>query len=171
MLTKKEKQKKKKDSTDMDEESLDMNVFDMFTGKHNEFVSKNYDDSKSITNKLFHSKQTYEPNKYYLKDNNNDNYDHIAYPFSKKIRLKHDPEEAPEKKPVQYNANIIVEIKNRDGTVLPIRSLLDTGSASTIILRECVGKGRSRTNTKKIKVQIMNLYWISNFQRLAQAKL
>jgi hypothetical protein len=35
MLTKKEKQKKGKDSTDMEEESLDMNVFDMFTGKHN----------------------------------------------------------------------------------------------------------------------------------------
>jgi hypothetical protein len=26
----------------------------MFTGEHNEFVSKQYDDSKSITNKLFH---------------------------------------------------------------------------------------------------------------------
>jgi hypothetical protein len=31
MLTKKENQKKDKDSTDMDEESLEMNVFDMFT--------------------------------------------------------------------------------------------------------------------------------------------
>jgi hypothetical protein len=34
MLTKREKQKKEKDSTDMDEESLDINVFYMFTGKH-----------------------------------------------------------------------------------------------------------------------------------------
>jgi hypothetical protein len=34
-FTKREEQKKGKDSTDMDEESLDMNVFDMFTGKHN----------------------------------------------------------------------------------------------------------------------------------------
>jgi hypothetical protein len=55
MLNKKEKQKKKKYSTDMDEESLDVIFLYMFTGKHNEFVSKNYDDSKSITNKLFHS--------------------------------------------------------------------------------------------------------------------
>jgi hypothetical protein len=52
MLTKRENQKKEKDSTDMDEVSLDMNVFDMFTGKHNEFVIKNYDDSRSIINKL-----------------------------------------------------------------------------------------------------------------------
>jgi hypothetical protein len=67
MLTKREKQKKEKYSTDMDDESLDMNVFDMFTGKHNKFVSKKYDDSTSITNKLFHFEQTNEPDKYYLK--------------------------------------------------------------------------------------------------------
>jgi hypothetical protein len=103
-----------------------MNVFDMFTGKHNEFVSKTYDDSKSITNKFFHSKQTNKPDKGYLKDINNDNYDEIAYPFSERIKLKHEPEEAPEKKPVQYAADIIVEIKNRDGTVVPIRALRDT---------------------------------------------
>jgi hypothetical protein len=148
-VTKKEKQKKEKDSTDMDEESLDINVFNMFTGKHNEFVSKNYDDSKSITNKLCHSEQTNEPDKYYLNDNNNDNYDEIAYPFIKRIKLKHEPEEVPEKKPVQHTADIIVQIKNRDGTVVPIRALLDTGTTSTIILREFVGKGRARTNTKK----------------------
>jgi hypothetical protein len=65
MLTKKEKQKKEKDSTDMDEEPLDMNVFDIFTGKHNEFVSKKNDDSKSITNTLFHFEQTNEPDKCY----------------------------------------------------------------------------------------------------------
>jgi hypothetical protein len=49
MLTKRENQKNEKDSTKMDEESLDMNVFHMFTGKHNEFVSKNCDD---ISNRL-----------------------------------------------------------------------------------------------------------------------
>jgi hypothetical protein len=59
----------------MDEESLKLNVFDIFTGKDNEFVSKNYDDSKSITNKLFHSEQTNKPDKFYLKDNSIDNYD------------------------------------------------------------------------------------------------
>jgi hypothetical protein len=33
--------------------------------------------------------------------------------------------------------------------VVPIRALLDTGATYTIILREIVGKGRARTNTKK----------------------
>jgi hypothetical protein len=94
MLTKRENQKKEKDST----ESLDMNVFEMFTGKQSEFVSKHYDDSMSITNDLFHFEQTNEPDKCYLKDNNNDHYDEIAYPFIKIIRLKHEPQEAPEKK-------------------------------------------------------------------------
>jgi hypothetical protein len=56
-----------KDSTDMDEESFNMKVFDIFTGKHNEIVSKNDDDSMSITNNLFHFEQTNEPDKCYLK--------------------------------------------------------------------------------------------------------
>jgi hypothetical protein len=67
MLTKRKNQKSEKDSTDMDDESLDMKVFDMFTGKHNEIVSKNDDDSMSITNNLFHFEQTNEPDKCHLK--------------------------------------------------------------------------------------------------------
>jgi hypothetical protein len=78
MLTKREEQKKYKASTDMDEESLDMHVFDMFTGKHNEIVSKNDDDSMSITNNLFHFEQTYEPDKCHLRNNNRNNNDEIA---------------------------------------------------------------------------------------------
>jgi hypothetical protein len=67
--------------------------------------------------------------------------------------------------------NIIVEIKNRDVTVVPMRALLDTGTTATIILVEFVGKGRARTNTKKRtkwknlvehSQQIMNHFWISN---------
>jgi hypothetical protein len=149
MLTKREKHKKDKASTDMDEEYLDMNVFDMFTGKHNEIVSNNDDDSMSITNNLFHFEKTNEPDKCYLKNNNENNNDETSYPFNKIIKLKHEPETAPEKKPVQYTADIIVEIENRDGTVVPMRALLDTGTTATIILREFVGKGRARTNTKK----------------------
>jgi hypothetical protein len=64
---KREEQKNEKDSTDMDEESLDMKVFDMFTGKHNEIVSKNDDDLMSITNNVCHFEQTNEPDKCYLK--------------------------------------------------------------------------------------------------------
>jgi hypothetical protein len=60
MLTKKEKQIKKKDNMEVDDESLDMNVFEkLMEGKHKEIVSK-------------------------------------------------------ENKPVQYTADIVVEIKNRD---------------------------------------------------------
>jgi predicted aspartyl protease len=128
---------------------LVINVFDVFTGKHNDFLSKNDYDLMSITNNLFHFEQTNEPDKCYLKNNKNNIYYEIAYPFIKRIKLKHDPEAGPEKKPVQYTLDIIVEIKNRDGTVVPIRALLDTGTTSTIILRELLGKGIARTNTKK----------------------
>jgi hypothetical protein len=135
MLTKRENQKKEKDSTDMDEDSLDMNVFDMFTGKHNQIVSNNDDNSMSITNNLFHFEQTNEPHECYLKNKKKNNYDEIAYLFSKRIKLKYEPKAAPEKKIVQYTADMIVEIKNRDGTVVPIRALLDTGTTATIILK------------------------------------
>jgi hypothetical protein len=85
-------------------------------------------------------------------DNNyNNNYNKLAYPFSKIIKLKHEPEKAQENVSVEYTADIIVEIKNRDGTVVPMRALLDTGTTSTIVLIEFVGKGRARTNTKKRK--------------------
>jgi hypothetical protein len=85
------------------------------------------------THNLFDFKQNNEPDKYYIKNNNKTNYDEIAYPFSKRIELKHEPEAAPEDKPVQYTADIIVDIKNRDDTVVPMIPLLDTGTTSTII--------------------------------------
>jgi hypothetical protein len=79
--------------------------------------------------------QTNAPDKSYIKNNNNYYYDKIAYPFRKRIKLKHEPEAAQENKPVQYTADIIVEIKNRNVTVVPMRGLLNTGTTSTIILR------------------------------------
>jgi hypothetical protein len=85
----------------------------------------------------------------YEDNNHNNNYDKLAYPFSKRIKLKHEPKKAQENVPVQYTNDIIVEIKNRDGTVVPMRALLDTDTTATIILREFVGKGRAHTNKKK----------------------
>jgi hypothetical protein len=110
------------------------------------------------TNNLFYFKQNNEP-------------DEIAYPFSKRIELKHEPEAAPEDKPVQYTADIIVDIKNRDGTVVPIRPLLDTGTTSTIILRKCMGKVRSRTNTKKrTKWKTIGGPFTTNYESLLDLK-
>jgi hypothetical protein len=49
MLTKKEKQTKKKDNMDADDEYLDMNVFEkLMEGKHKEIVSNDDGDSMSI---------------------------------------------------------------------------------------------------------------------------
>jgi hypothetical protein len=82
-----------------------------------------------------YSKQDKMTNKYCEDNNYNNDYDELDYPFSKRIKLKHDPEEDQENVPVQYTADIIVEIKNRDGTVVPMRALLDTGTTATTILR------------------------------------
>jgi hypothetical protein len=123
---------------ELDDESLDMNVFDkLMDGKYDEIVSENNDDSMCVENtkNSFHFGQTNTPDKYYIKNNNKKNYDEIDHPFSKRIKQKHEPEAAPENKPVKYNAYIIVEIKNRYDTVVPMRALLDTGTTPTIILR------------------------------------
>jgi hypothetical protein len=153
MLTKKRKKTKKKDNMEVDYELLDMNVFEKhMEGKHTEIVSNGDDDLKSIndTNPFSYSEQNNMTDKPCLGNNYNNKYDELAYPFSKRIKLKHETEEAQENKPVQYTADIIVEIKNRYGKVVPMRASLDTETTATIILRECVGKGRARTNTKKI---------------------
>jgi hypothetical protein len=115
-----------------------MHVFEkLMEGKNKEIVSNNDDDSKSIksTKTLFHSGQNNMTDKSCLYNNYNNNYDEMAYPFGKIIKLKHESEEAQENKPVQYTAHIIVEIKHRDGTVVPMIALFDSGTTSTIILR------------------------------------
>jgi hypothetical protein len=114
ILSKKLNQKNDKNNMELDDDSLEKNDFDiLMESKHNEIVIENDDFSMSIenTNNLFHFEQTNTPNKSCIKNNKKKNYDEIAYPFSKIIKLKHEPEAAPENKPVQYTADIIVERK------------------------------------------------------------
>jgi hypothetical protein len=150
MFTKKDK--KAKTNAEGNEDSLDMNVFEkLMEGKQQMFVNESNDDLISIndTNTCDYSMQNKYTHESIKHNNYSDDYYELSYPFSKRIKLKHEPEKAQENVPVQYTAEIIVEIKNRDGTVVPMRALLDTGTTATIVLREFVGRGRSRTNTKK----------------------
>jgi hypothetical protein len=82
-------------------------------GKHTKIANKSNDDLKSIndTNTFDYSMQDKMTNKSCEDNNYYNDYDELAYPFSKRIKLKHEPEEAQENIPVQYNADIIVEIK------------------------------------------------------------
>jgi hypothetical protein len=143
MFTKKEKQMRKKDNMEVDDESLDMNVFLKLMEDKHKYILSNDEDSMSMnsTNALSHSGQNNMTDKSCLDNNYNINYDEIAYPFSEIIKLKHEPEASQENKPLQYTAHIIVEIKNRYVTVVPMIVLLDTGTTDTIILREFMGKG------------------------------
>jgi hypothetical protein len=135
MLTKKDKQAKK--NTEGDDDSLDMNVFEkLMEGKQPMFVTKSNDDIISIndTDTFDYSMQDKITHKNCEHNNYNDDYDELAYPFSKRIKLKHEPEKAQENVPVQYTADIIVEINNRDGTVVPMRALLDIGTTNDVHL-------------------------------------
>jgi hypothetical protein len=170
MLTKKDKQAKKKENAEGDDESLDMNVFEkLMEAKHKKIVNKSNDDLKSIddTNTFDYYIQDKITNKYCEDYNYNNDYDKLAYPLSKRIEIKHELEEAQENIPVQYTADIIVEIKNRYGTVVPMRALLDTGTTSTIILREFVGKVRARTNAnKRTKWKTLGGTFTTNYESL-----
>jgi hypothetical protein len=91
-----------------------MNVFEkLMEGRHIEIVSNGDGDSKSIndTKTFSYSEQNSMTEEPCLGNNYNNNDDELAYPFSKRIKLKHEMEEAQENKPVQYTADIIVEIK------------------------------------------------------------
>jgi hypothetical protein len=95
MFTKKDKQAKK--STEGDDDSLDMNVFEkLMEGKHTMIVNKSNDDLISIndTDTFNYSMQDKMTNKSCEDNNYNNNYDELAYPFSKRIKLKHEPEKA-----------------------------------------------------------------------------
>jgi hypothetical protein len=55
--------------------------------------------------------------------------------------------------------------------VVPIRALLDTGTTATIILRECFGKGRARTNAnKRTKWKTLGGRFTTNYESLLDFK-
>jgi hypothetical protein len=95
MLTKKDKQLKK--NAEGDDDSLDMNVFEkLMEGKHTNNVNKINDELISIhdTDTFDYSMQDNITHKNCEHNNYNDDYDELAYPFSKRIKLKHEPEKA-----------------------------------------------------------------------------
>jgi hypothetical protein len=104
-------------------------------GKHIMIANKSNDDFISIneTDTFDYSMQDKITHKNSEHNNNNNHYDELSYQFSKRIKLEHEPDRAQENVPVQYTADIIVEIKNRDGTVVPMRALLDTGTTAAHI--------------------------------------
>jgi hypothetical protein len=78
-------------------------------------VNKSNDDLKSIndTNTFAYCRQNIMTDKSCEVYNYNNNYEELAYPFSKRIKLKHELEEAQKNNPVQYTVDIIVEIKKK----------------------------------------------------------
>jgi hypothetical protein len=136
MLTKKDKQAKNKEKAEGDDDYLDMNVFEkIMEGNHTKIVNKSNDGLVSIndTSTFDYSMQDKMTDKSCEDNNYNNDYDESSYPFSKRVKLKHEREKAHENVPVQYNADIVVQ-KNRDGTVVPMTALLDTGNTDIIIL-------------------------------------
>jgi hypothetical protein len=111
MLTKKDKQAKK--NAEGEDDYLDMNVFEkLMHGKHTLIVTKRSDDLKSIndTNTFDYSMQDKNTHKICKYNNYNNDYDELAYPFSKRIKLKHEPEKAQENVPVQYTNEFFVKL-------------------------------------------------------------
>jgi hypothetical protein len=102
MLTKKDEQAKK--NTEGDDDSLDMNVFEkLMEGNHTKIVRKSNDDLISIndTDTFDYYMQDKMTDKSCKDNNNNNYYDELAYPFSKRIKLKHEPGKDQENVQVQ----------------------------------------------------------------------
>jgi hypothetical protein len=92
MFTKKDK--KAKNNAEGEDDSLDMNVFEkLMEGKQQMFVNENNDDLISIndTNTFYYSMQNKNTPESIKHNNYSDDYDELAYPFSKRIKLKHEP--------------------------------------------------------------------------------
>jgi hypothetical protein len=92
MLTKKDKQVK--NNNEGDDDSLDMNVFEkLMEGKQPMFVNKINDDLISIndTDTLDYSMQDNCTHGSIKHNDYNDDYDELAYPLGKRIKLKHEP--------------------------------------------------------------------------------
>jgi hypothetical protein len=81
-----------------------MNIFEkLMEGKHTMIVNKRNDDLISIndTNTFDYSMQDKITHKNCEHNNYNNDYDELAYPFSKRIKVKHEPTKAQEIS--QYN--------------------------------------------------------------------
>jgi hypothetical protein len=172
MLTKKDKQVQ--NNYEGNDDSLDMTVFQkLMEGKHPMFVTNSNGDLINIndTDTFDYSIQEKITREISVHNNYNNDYDELAYPFSKRIKLNHELEQTQENIPVQYTADIIVKIKNRDGTVVPMRALLGTGTTSTIILRLFLGKGRARISTRKrTKWKTLGGTFTTNYESLLDFK-
>jgi hypothetical protein len=95
MLTKKEEKTKKKEKTEGNDDSLDINVFEkLMEGKHTKIVNKSNNELISIhdTDTFYYSMQDKITHKSCEDNNYNNDYDELAYPFSKRIKLKYEPE-------------------------------------------------------------------------------
>jgi hypothetical protein len=95
MLTKRDKQVK--NNAEGDDYSFDMNVFEKLTeGKQPMLVTKSNDDLISInaTNAFDYSMQDKITHEMCEHNNYKNDYDELASPFSKRIKLKHEPEKA-----------------------------------------------------------------------------
>jgi hypothetical protein len=94
ILTKKDKKAKKNTKTESGNDSLDMNVSEkLMEDKHTRIVTKRNDDLIGIndTDTFDYSMQDKMTNKSCEDNNYNNDYEELAYPFSKRIKLKHEP--------------------------------------------------------------------------------
>jgi hypothetical protein len=111
------------------------------TGKRKVRVRRHVRFNRNVTTHIFDPKSTPKSD---LK--NSDKCLHknayfsteTAFPFVERIPAK------KRTKNSHFSAEVIVEIEDRDGNLVPIRALLDTGTSKTIMLRKFVKKGRAK---------------------------
>ena len=94
-------------------------------------------------------------------DNNSSNNSYPSYLHTCNAFSQPTSRQAKHNKTEHLSAEVIVQIEDRHGELRPIRALLDTGTSSTIVLRNYVRKGRAKGyKGKKIMIKLKNQDYI-----------
>ena len=115
------------------ESSFDLNIFNKmdeeFSGDDNSDNTSNSDiDAYSSSN------HCYCLNNVVMDIDMTTEEDHNAFPFAKRQKVDDNNDHKI------YTTDVVVELKNRAGDIVPIRALLDTGTNATILLHDFVAK-------------------------------
>ena len=117
------------------------------------------------------SKEDTDSEKEEQSDSDSDNEDDKStvppylYTFSESTR----PQKKSKKE--HYTAEVIIEIEDRDGNLVPARGLLDTGTTSSLLLRQFVRKGRAQGyKGKKVTWNTMGGNFVTNRKALVDFK-
>ena len=69
-------------------------------------------------------------------------FNSVSKKFSEELHPSYSNRRSKRAKAQHYTAEVVVDIRTDNGNIVPVRALLDTGTSSTLVLRQFVPKGQ-----------------------------